>query len=157
MRQLLLVATVTVSVTGVAFETKGQSGQRGCTSYEDGGVLSGRFGDGDKAVSKARLKLRDFLWTRWVGHICARTILEGSTMEGMPWVYSFAVEPDEHGVWVIAVKFESDVLGGEDKIHHTSVQYQAYVVERREIPGSVLRKAYQLLLKDKNGVVRTKL
>jgi hypothetical protein len=86
--------------------------------------------------------------------------------EGEPSTSHLFVEPDEEGVWRVAVKIDRMVVEshGSKRRHRSSTEYIAYALERIEVPTSGLNEpillpeivskkpdSYRLVLKDKDG------
>lgn len=77
---------------------------RDLSLYDGGGTYDLGWGRGSKALEKARLKLRAFLWEHWFQHRLGRITTTIYTFEGCTETGSFFVEPDERGVWRVAIE-----------------------------------------------------
>lgn len=119
-----------------------------------------------QARAKIEAEIREFLWNHWhyrqLGHLVATQY----SKEGEPSTSFYFVEPDEKGVWRIAVKIDRTLNDRRDSKgpHRESIEYDAYSVERIEVPKNGLTHRvvipeketrssllYRLVLKDKEG------
>jgi len=122
----------------------------------------------DKMESDAR----EFLWSHWHQRRLGHVMVTQYSKEGEPSTSSYFVEPDQKGIWHIAVKIERTLVEreGSKSQHQESVEYKAYLVERIEVPKDGLTarvsipegemrspQSYLLALKDKTGKALTEI
>jgi hypothetical protein len=119
-----------------------------------------------QARANVEADVREFLWNHWHQHRLGHVAVTYYNKEGEPSASSYFVEPDARGIWYIAVKIDRTLIdrGGSKSRHSESVEYDAYSVERIEVPEDGLAQkvmipetdtrpstSYRLVLKDQAG------
>ncbi len=116
-----------------------------------------------QAGADVEAEVREFLWNHWHQRRLGHVAITHYSKEGEPSAFSYFVEPDARGVWIIAVKIDRMLVdrGDSKSQRYETVEYDAYFVERIEVPEDGLTqrvvipeaemrssKAYRLVLKD---------
>lgn len=110
-------------------------------------------------------EIREFLWNHWRQRRLGQLTVTRFSREGEPTASSYFIEPDEKGVWRIAVRIDRTLVarGGLKGQRQESLEYSAYTVDRVEFPKSGLTprvlsrnqvrspQSYRLALKDEKG------
>lgn len=119
-----------------------------------------------QAGANTEAEVREFLWNHWQQRRLGYVTITFYNTEGEPSVSSYFVEPDEKSVWRIAIRIDRTLVGrgGLKSQRHESVEYDAYFVERIEVPKDGLTprvvipegesrspQSYRLTLKDQEG------
>jgi hypothetical protein len=124
----------------------------------------------EQAYAKNARELRRFLWEHWLRRNRGEAKVNWSTVEGDGGTSIYRVEPDENGIWRVALQLEgSETDFAQEKSRHRSKHAEAYEVIRVKIPKDMDERAeprvaipgdaplpptkYCLLLKDKDGKV----
>lgn len=143
-----------------------QKKMRDLSLYEKVGPYNLELTIDAQARASKEAEIREFLWNHWQQRRLGQATVTRYSREGEPSTSSYFVEPDEHGIWHIAVKIDRTLVdrGGSKGQHQESVKYDAYFVERIEVPKDGLTarvpiperetrspQSYLLALKDKSG------
>jgi hypothetical protein len=143
-----------------------QAKMRDLSRYEKAGPYTMELKLDAKARAKLESDIREFLWNHWQQRRPGQVTITRYSREGEPSTSSYFVEPDEKGVWHIAVKIDRTLVdrGGSTGQHQESVEYDAYSVERIEVPHDGLKpriviprdemrapQSYRLVFKDFEG------
>jgi hypothetical protein len=119
-------------------------------------------------------ELRRFLWEHWLPRVCGKATVTLSTVEGDGGETTYNVQPDEKGVWRIAVQLEgSETDFAQETSRHRSEHWEVYTVQRVKIPKNMDERLsrrvlipgnarlsptkYHLVLRDKGGELREQL
>ena len=121
---------------------------------------------------RQQAEVRKFVWEHWRERRLGYVTFTMFSKEGEPSTSHVFVEPDEEGIWRVAVKIDRMVVErhGSKRRHRSSNEYIAYALERIEVPTSGLDEAilipdtdlkkpdlYRLILKDRAGKVLSSL
>jgi hypothetical protein len=121
---------------------------------------------GADARSKIEAQVREFLWGHWRRRRLGHLVFTAYSKEGEPSTSSYFVEPDQEGIWRIAVTIErrSVARGGMKGEWQKRYEYCAYSLERIEPPVDGLTPraliphdesrppdGYRLVFKDSGG------
>lgn len=143
-----------------------QGNMRDLSRYDRAGPYAIELKLDAQARAKLEADIRGFLWNHWRQRRLGHVMVTQYSKEGEPSTSSYFVEPDEKGGWHIAVKVDRTVVdrGSSKSQRHESVEYQAYSVERVEVPRDGLTQravipegemrtpqSYRLALKDEKG------
>lgn len=143
-----------------------QKKMRDLSLYEKVGPYNLELTIDAQARASKEAEIREFLWNHWQQRRLGQATVTRYSREGEPSTSSYFVEPDENGIWYIAVKIDRTLVdrGGSKGQHQESVEYDAYFVERIEVPKDGLTarvpipaaetrspQSYLLALKDKSG------
>ena len=145
---------------------------RDLSRYEKAGPYTIELKLDAQARAKLEADIREFLWNHWQQRRLGHVMVTQYSKEGEPSTSSYFVEPDEKGIWHITVKIDRTLVdrGGSKSQHQESVEYEAYLVERIEVPKDGLTarvsipegemrspQSYLLALKDKTGKALTEI
>jgi hypothetical protein len=140
----------------------GQSKQRNLNDYDKINVNVPVGENPYPSVSK----VRDFIWKHWKESTFGNAEMTLRSKEGDPTTTYIFIEPDESGVWRVAVKTESKFYDRKaisdpkrrGKFFHQTHSYEAYLVEQVNSPKRKTRinlknqrNDFSLRLKDSNG------
>jgi hypothetical protein len=143
-----------------------QTEVRDLRSYEKAGPFSLTLNLDAQSRIKLEAEVRKFVWEHWRERRLGYVTFTKFSKEGEPSTSHLFVEPDEEGVWRVAVKIDRMVVEshGSKRRHRSSTEYIAYALERIEVPTSGLNEpillpeivskkpdSYRLVLKDKDG------
>lgn len=149
-----------------------QAKMRDLSRYEKAGPYTIELKLDAQARAKLEADIREFLWNHWQQRRLGHVMVTQYSKEGEPSTSSYLVEPDEKGVWHIAVKTDRTLIdrGGVKSQRRESVEYAAYSVERIEVPKDGLTpsvvipegetrtpQSYRLALKDEKGKALTEI
>ena len=149
-----------------------QTKVRDLRSYEKIGPFSIALNLDAQSRIKLEAEVREFVWEHWRERRLGYVTFTKFSKEGEPSTSHLFVEPDEEGVWRVAVKIDRKVVErhGSKRRHRSSTEYIAYALERIEVPTSgldepillpeiALKKPdlYRLVLKDKDGKALSRL
>ncbi len=167
-----LLSAVAFSILTIACTFLGQSSQltptkeRDLNRYEKIGPYVIELGLDTQARAKIEARIREFLWTHWYESRLGHAEVTVYSKEGEPSTVSYFVEPNERGLWRMAVRVtRTRARRGESrKQRNESVEYEAFSVERIEAPKDGLKprvviprdemrapQSYRLVLKDTEG------
>ncbi len=175
---LRLLIAAAMSIMTLSCNSTTQSGSiqqtqmRDLSRYDKAGPYTIELELDTQARNKLEAEIREFLWSHWhqrrLGHV---TVTQYSK-EGEPSTSSYDIEPDEKGAWHIAVKIDRTLVdrGGSKSRRSELVEYEAYAIERVEVPqhgltqGAVIPEgemrtpqSYRLALKDEKGKLLTRI
>ena len=145
---------------------------RDLSRYDRGGPYALELGLDAQTRANREAEVREFLWNHWHQRGLGYVTVTQYSKEGEPSTSSYFVEPDEKGVWQIAIKIDRMLVDrdGTKSQHYESVEYDAHFVERIEVPKDRLTQnvvipegkirapqSYRLALKDEKGKTLTKI
>lgn len=143
-----------------------QAKMRDLSLYDKAGPYTIELRLDAQARANIEAKIREFLWNHWHQHRLGHLVATRYSKEGEPSTSSYFVELDGKGIWHIAVKIDRTLVdrGGSKSQYQKSVEYEAYTVERIEVPEDGLTQrvvipkgetrspqSYRLVLKDEKG------
>lgn len=149
-----------------------QAKMRNLARYDKAGPYTIELRLDAQARSNIEANVREFLWSHWHQRRLGHVAVTRYSKEGEPSTSSYFIEPDERGVWHIAVKIGRTLVdrGDSKSQRYESVEYEAYSVERIEVPkGGLTQSAvipereartpqsYRLALKDERGKALTEI
>jgi hypothetical protein len=144
-----------------------QAKMRDLSRYNQAGPYSIELKLDTQTRNKIEAEIREFLWNHWRQHVLGYIVATWHSKEGEPSTSSYFIEPSEKGTWRIVIQINRMLIGGGSKSqYHDSVEYEAYSVERVEVPKDGLSQrvtisekevrspqTYRLVLKDERGKV----
>ena len=172
---MLLSDTAIISLLAGALTLASFANQakvRDLRSYEKAGPFNIALNLDAQPRIKLEAKVREFVWEHWRKRRLGYVTFTKFSKEGEPSTSHLFVEPDEEGVWCVAIKIDRVVVErrGSKRRHGSSTEYIAYAVERIEVPTSGLDEPilipeadlkkpdlYRLVLKDKDGKALSRL
>lgn len=143
-----------------------QTKMRDLRSYENAGPYTIGLNVGVESRIKLEAKVREFVWEHWHQRRLGYLSITKYSKEGEPSTSHFFVEANDDGVWHVAVTIDRVLIErrGSKRQRHESITYDAYVLERLEVPESGLSQgiliperevripeSYRLALKDEHG------
>jgi hypothetical protein len=143
-----------------------QKKMRNLSLYEKAGPYNLELMLDAQVRASKEAAVREFLWDHWQQRRLGQVTVTRYSREGEPSASFYFVEPDERGIWRIAVEIDRTLVdrGGSKNQRHESVEYEAYSVERIEVPKDGLTQrvvipeaemrspeSYRLALKDQEG------
>jgi hypothetical protein len=168
LKHIFIIFILSFLAISVAFGQSSQTKQRNLDGYNKFSV--------NVPVSKnpypSIAKVRDFIWIHWKERNLGYVEMTLRNKEGEPSTSYIFIEPDEVGVWRVAMRIERELhdrrLVGDPKrtgeIIRQTHSYEAYLVDQvkstKDKPVVNLknrRNDYLLRLKDKNGNILAEL
>jgi hypothetical protein len=165
-----LFSAVTVSILILSCSPSMQSSllqqvkMRDLSRYDKAGPYIIELDLDAQSRANVEAEVREFPWNHWHRHRLGHVAVTHYSKEGEPNTSSYYVEPDAIGAWIIAVKIDRMLVGrgGSKSQRYETVEYDAYFVERIEVPKDGLTQrvvipevetrsstAYRLVLRDK--------
>jgi hypothetical protein len=165
--QWLSAVAISILILSCSLSMQGSSLQRvkmrDLSRYDEAGSYTIELDLDAKARANIEAEVREFLWNHWHKRRLGHATITHYSKEGEPSTSSYFVEPDARGIWHIAVKIDRTLVDrrGSKSQYYETVEYDAYFVERIEVPKDGLTQrvvipeaevrsstAYRLVLKD---------
>jgi len=98
--------TILVSLSGEVVHST-QVSNRELSKYDNGGAFDFTW-DIAAQHDQMRDKLREFVWQHWREKQMGRVVAMFHSIEGDPTTYTFYVEPDVDGRWLVVSEYETE-------------------------------------------------
>lgn len=146
--------------------------QRNLDLYERAGPFTLDLDLDSQSRTNTEAEIREFLWKHWHQRRLGHLVATWYSKEGEPSTSAYFVEPDEKGIWHIAITINRTLVertGSKRQLQNT-IEYDAYSIERVDVSKGTLGRSiaipegetrspqsYRLRLKDKHEEVLTEI